>query len=270
METYGEIIEKILDILKRAQNTMKNNSSNVESYRGYYILKSDILEFKSLLDVENTFYKLGTTENPTRKNDELLNLAKIKSTITNAETGYYVKLIEILESSYNRKASELHEHLGYFILKEHMDLFNELCHKLKVGPSVILRDIYNLDAKAAIDGFLKGNNYQFARIQKNMVAKNNITIESEPIFRYLTIEELAVFLSGIKDLDKNSLYLFVPNLGVGNFLYLIEQMYTIGGINKDEFARILYNLSFKYDDEFTLIIDKYTELIKIHEEQPKR
>jgi len=171
---YGDIMVRIAELIHKAQNEKDN--SRVASIRGYFILEGDISEFNELLELENTFYLLNTTENPTLKNDVLLELCKERASIDNEYTNDYLALMEILNNAYGKKASELLEHLGYYISKENIVLFHNLCNKLKVGPYTKIKTMKPEDAKNIIGDFIKNKTSQFKRIKKYVLKHFNLRI----------------------------------------------------------------------------------------------
>lgn len=259
MECYGDILDRIVEMLDKAQLSRRKNSKHLASFKGYYVLKSDILEFTKLLQTENTFYKLSTLKDTTQKNDQLLKLCQVRSSIQNEFTSDYLQLIEILQSAYSKKANELIEHLGYFIPVESINTFHEICYKLKIGPSVLLRDIYSQEAKEAINDYLYGNVYQLHRIQ-NYALTSSKAIEKAPTVKEdLTTEELVVYLAERKDLNINSLELFIPILGLYNYYELIKGLYELNVIDRESFIKISKQL-LDYDELFSDVITQYVKL----------
>ncbi|MBE6156684.1 MAG: hypothetical protein E7161_02950 [Firmicutes bacterium] len=305
--TYGSIMARIAELIQKGQNGKINGMSNIGSVRGYSIIEEDITEFSELLELENTFYLLNTEETPTLNNDGLLKLCQERASVSNEYTNDYLALIEILNNAYGKTASELSEHLGYYIPKESIVSFYNLCNKLKVGPCTIIKSMTPEVAKGAISNSLTGKRLQFERIKNYMLKhfdcvveraslipeKNNsrdfmeivslgidglLTKEmvaslkarlsksdfqklldrlvafnvftNKEILRIeslvnsgkkesLDLDELVVFLAGRKQLEIESLKYLIPEIGIYNYHYVIDELFKLGVIKIDEYIKVI-------------------------------
>lgn len=173
MQTYGDIIRKLQEIVKISEEKMKSFSAiTSQVYKNNFvrILWYDIdltfaQEFSDLLDAERTFYLVQTNDNASKKNSELLDVCKKQGSLSNNNTNNYLKLLEILNNSFDKYSYELTEYHGYFVTKEELPSFISLCRKLNVGPCIKLKDLSREDAKKVFKNKQLQKSEQLKRLQ---------------------------------------------------------------------------------------------------------
>lgn len=181
MQTYNDILNRIVEIIRISENIRKESSNtelDINSFsliRHCPIYKDYVAEFNDLLNLERTFYLLHKDKegNVSKKNNELLDECRKHSSQPD-----YLELSEIINRSFRHNATELYEYLGYYLLKEDYNRFIELCQKLSVGPCVVLKSLNLDEARKEIDSSLAINKAQGRRIKKHYL---NGLDKKEPI-----------------------------------------------------------------------------------------
>lgn len=171
MGSYKSIIKRIIDIIELSNDAKKGLSPEAFeiNYNKYFakILWNDISveyadEFQSLLDLERTIHVFNNTVNPTLKNISLIQLCESKIT-SEANADKYVELLELLKKTNGKTLFELIEYQGYYVVKDDLGVFINLCRQLQVGCGEIAHQ--NSDKlQALLDENKKQKHDQFQRI----------------------------------------------------------------------------------------------------------
>ena len=181
MKSYNEIFKRILEIIKLSDDIKNNFSSNNKDFitlNHFTIYKSYVDEFIELLDAERTIFLLNQNKNNNvgKKNYELMKICKNGAKNDIIYRDEFIRLYEILVSSFSHSALELIEHSGYYVLKSHYEEFCELCQKLKIGPNFSSKDVSVEEAKYIVKTNLGNHKAQYSRIKKHyeeLVLKRN-------------------------------------------------------------------------------------------------
>lgn len=167
METYGDIIKRIVEIIAISENKKLENNPEDHFVKLLFhnILEDYADEFNDLLKSEKACYLISTNNNSGSKNNELITECLSLSEQNTALKDKYIEIVDILKTSLNKNALELEPYLGYFIDKDSFKRFLALCKEVKVGPGKVtnlnidtiqsLRE--NKDQKARIDKYLEEN-----------------------------------------------------------------------------------------------------------------
>lgn len=235
MKTYGDIIYRIIEIInyskdKKSKISISEINNNFSKILSYDIANECADEFRDLLEVEIVFYKLITLPNASEKNQKLISLCQERRNIANEETESYRKLLAILTHSENRKPDELKEYLGYFILKEELNEFINLCYELEVGPGQKMIEMSSTEVKESINEFLNNTKNQKKRINDRMQYVKQV--EKEPI---ATKEENPTYINGK---FKELVY-----LGISGMLTMDMVIQVKAVLSDSEFNDLLNELS---------------------------
>lgn len=168
MNTYEEIIERIIEIIDLSKNI---NNVDCTTINHFVIANEFVEEFKELLDSEKTFYSLGNDLAAFKKNYELI--CQCKKYIEDNFDNDYLEVINILEQSYGESVDELIEYFGYYIRKQDLNDFSKLCKKLRIGPSILLKDCNPEIIKSEIYENLNKNKEQYNRIKTYLIPTTN-------------------------------------------------------------------------------------------------
>lgn len=213
MQTYNDILNRIIEIIEISENIRRNSKNEVldiENFsliRHYPIHKDYVEEFNRLLNAERTYYLLyqNKDSNVGEKNTKLLEECRNNSTQPD-----FLELAEIINRSFKRTANELYEYLGYYVLREDCNRFIELCKKLHVGPCVALRDLNPDDARKEINNSLFVNKEQGRRIKKYLF--NEVEEKDEKVFeeQFIVVPEKQIEEASQEELaESNGSYVFV-------------------------------------------------------------
>lgn len=171
MKSYNEIFNRILEIIKLSDDIKTNFSSKRRDFitlNHFVIFKTYVDEFVELLDSERTIFLLNQNKGKHigKKNFELIKVCRsnaLKDVIYKEE---YVRLHEILASSFNHSALDLIEHSGYYVLKIYYEEFCKLCQLLQLGPFVNVDGMNNSESKSIVKSALANHRAQYNRIKK--------------------------------------------------------------------------------------------------------
>ena len=187
INTYGDIVRRILEIIKLSENAkkdlteseLKENFNEHFSYILYYDIENTLAgEFKELIDAERTF-AIMDKESPLvylDKTKELLAACEEKTDPKYDNYMYYIEIIHILSESYGKSALDLTEYKGYYILRERFNKWLWLMRKLDLFPEE--KYMNNKEKNEAINQYLFSSHEQYFRIQ-NYLEKDlsNIYLE---------------------------------------------------------------------------------------------
>ncbi len=181
METYGDIINRIIEILNYSKERKKEFSEDEIKDNFSKIMHSDIAnecaeEFRELLNAEMVFYKMQYGKNIDLKNIALMEKCKERASISNEETDDYLELLGILRSAKGGNPLTLREQNGYYVLKSDYPEFLRLCRKLSVGVSEKLINIPKDEFSKELKSNLEDSKVQRKRI---ITAMENLRSEEK-------------------------------------------------------------------------------------------
>lgn len=226
MDNYGDVIGRLAEIIINGQIKKAQGTAEVVSFRGYYIEKNEIEEFRELLAVESSFYALNTRSDTTKLNDELLRLCE-KRLKDNPNDTSYIRLLEILDNTFGKPCNVLEEHCGYFISKENYLEFCELCSKLKVGPCSILKDSNNDFSKQIITDSINNKHMQNERL-KNYIESNY----NQKVYRSFLTENPNTG-------ERNFIFEHIIFLGINNLLTISFVVNMRNMMSEEKFNQLL-------------------------------
>jgi len=226
LKNYGDIIGRLPEIIINGQTKKMQGTSEIISFRGYFIEQSDIQEFRELLAIESSFYSLNTRSDTTKLNDELLRLCE-KELKDNPNNTLYIRLLEILDNTFGKPCKDLAEYCGYYIFKENYLEFCELCTKLKVGPHSILRDSNNEFSKKVITENINNKHMQNERL-KNYIESNY----NQKVYRSFLAENPNTG-------ERNIIFEHVTFLGINNLLTINYVVNMRNIMSEEKFNQML-------------------------------
>ncbi len=236
METYGDVIKRIAEIISISSERKNEFSEEEIKYNFSLIMHTPILneyasEFRDLLNTEKVFYKMQNAKNINLKNIALMKLCEERISINNGDTSDYLHLLEILKSTQNGSPLTLREQMGFYVLKTDYPEFIRLCRKLTVGPYEKAKNVPNL--KEEINSNLEDNKEQLKRIRKSI---QRVMPESD-----------STLTSNIEKIDSDnflttSRYKELIYLGITKKLTLEMVLDVKQVLTKDEFQELLMDL----------------------------
>lgn len=253
MKTYGDIIKRIIEIINYSEDKKRKIPTAEINSNFSKILARDIAneyadEFRNLLEVEIVFYKLITMPNASEKNQKLINLCQERGNIANEQTESYLRLLTILNNAVNKKPDELKEYSGYFILKEELNEFINLCCELGVGPGQRMIEMSPDEVKASMNEFLNSTKNQKKRINDciqrlTQEAKEPSLIRKEnPTYINGKFKEL-IYLGMSGMLTRDMVIQVKDVLSDSEFNDLLNELSKYGVYDKEQIAEITKSVS---------------------------
>lgn len=189
---YEDILNRMVEIITISEKKKKEleaqsmNNKNVNSQRDndfmvfypYYIYKEYILEFEELRNQELTYHILKTDKYAGLKNQALIKecISKINDNVENK--GAYEELINIINRSNGKSASELCYVNGYFICRNDLERFKEICNMYKVGFAKKIIDSKD-EAMELIESTKNDVLEQKSRVQEHINKLNSVVSDSK-------------------------------------------------------------------------------------------
>ncbi len=269
MKTYGDIINRISEIIANSQEMQKTNPNPKNYTHLLYndIYKDYVSELRDLLDIERTFsILLKSSEDETvKKNLDLLNLCEAKIKANDSNVNDYITLMEIIKSSFGKTPLEITEYAGYFITKEQFANFLDLCRKLKIGPCIKLNELSSSASEQEIRNYLNTHKEQYQRINKYIANnhKNQLNslvtmvnswhILNDQEFQELqnidnlvveeidNIDKLIAYFATKKDFNPEALKVIIPFIGEYNYHYMLDELFKKGLIDTDYYLDYVSN-----------------------------
>lgn len=268
--TYIEVKTRLVEIIYSGQQEQKAKKGMYEQIKGYYVLSKDRDEFLELLEIENTYYQLETQKNANKSNDDLLWLCNARAEINNQFREDYLRLAEILKESNSKKAYLLNEYLGYYILRTYELEFLDLCKKLEIGPCQRLELMYHEEAKTLLKTRMQQQLLQRDRIADYMLIYSKLPYEPAPLVNEnMDILKLALYLSSIKELNLNTIPVFLPLIGKSNYYFLIKELYLMNVVDRQSFIKLNQEM-INDNDMFLYAMEDYINLVINNSSENKR
>lgn len=189
---YEDILNRMVEIITISEKKKKEleaqsmNNKNVNSQRDndfmvfypYYIYKEYILEFEKLRNQELTYHILKTDKYAGLKNQALIKecISKINDNVENK--GAYEELINIINRSNGKSASDLCYISGYFICRNDLERFKEICNMYKIGFAKKIIDSKD-EAMELIESTKNDVLEQKSRVQEHINKLNSVVSDSK-------------------------------------------------------------------------------------------
>lgn len=275
---YEDILNKIVDIIELSEqkkeeletkeifenNISSPNDKNFFVFNPYYIYKDYYDNFEKLRNQELTYHLLKTDKYAALKNQSLVRecYKLIESDIANKED--YEKVINIINGCNGKKAEELSYIGGYFICKDDLSKFKELCNKYKIGIGVKINndkdkvlDLLENSKKQVADQKLRIQNHinklknEFKDEKaKNISNKSDVSIVNDNL-KSGSISEINTILNcNYKEI------IYLGMLGYLNSRMIVELKNIMTNNEYDELLKTLekYNI-FSHDELLNIELD---------------
>lgn len=246
LKTYGDIVKRIMEIIKlseqkRATVTPEELKENFAYILYSYIDVTFVDEFRELIDAERTLWLMKQTSpiSYLDKTKNLLDICKDNSAPQTENCYYYEEIAQIISSSYGKSAFELTEYKGYYILREKLNRWLWLMRKLNLFPDE--RKMNEAERKSEINRILYENHEQYHRLQGYLdQAKRQTDNIPEKKDNVIDFNEYL----GLKPSFKNKKFGDLVLVGLN------------GGLTKDtmKYLRFLYS-----DEDFEQLLDELSE-----------
>lgn len=240
--SHEEILKRIAEIINLSEKRSKidKDITNLIRFNHYLISNNYAEEFSLLIDIlidmERTMLLYNDTNTPYEKTYQLLE--ECQDLYKKENNPLYLELVTILNVSINcEDISELTEMQNYFIKRDKIKTFIDICRKLKVGVAKKLIDADKEELKKVVSG----EKEKSQRRRNNSYMENNLTKEEKREENIVQIEDAnnkqSLEEPMIKGKFKELIYLGMQNILTIDMVISLKNV-----LNDSEFGELLSNL----------------------------
>ena len=262
MLKYGDIIKRIKEIILLSENKKKHVTDNNKSdfvkilHRCIDINLAD--EYKELLDIERTFYIMYNNPNFKDKNLDLVKKCSDLVKNNNDIDGIYLSIVDILNRVHGMPAAKLIEYKGYFVLRDDLNSFIDLCRRGKVGPSILMNALDKDSIKENFNKDIINKQEQYKRIEQHLTSftdKEEVSV-NENYLNILSVKHKEIILLGLSNkLTVEMVILLKNRLGIKEFNEILNELKAWSIFNDEEISKIENHLPIENFNEIDDLVN---------------